>query len=242
VNHFIEIQAGDDGYVWLMIHSGSRNIGKKIADFYHKRAVKLCERWKSDIPDKDLSFLPIESRDAKEYFKAMEFALEFAKVNRQIMMDILKRVVHDILNCDFKTTVNIHHNYAAWENHFGKNVIIHRKGATRAREGELGIIPGSIGTSSYIVRGLGNQESFNSCSHGAGRRMGRKEASRTLTREECDEAMKGVVFGRWSNDRAGNLDLGEAPQAYKDIDEVIKAELDLIEPIVRLKPLGVIKG
>jgi len=121
-------------------------------------------------------------------------------------------------------------------------VIIHRKGATSARKGQKGIIPGSMGTPSYIVEGLGNPESFTSCSHGAGRKMGRKEASRVLSEEECDKAMEGVVFGRWGQDRKGNSDFGEAPQAYKDIEGVILSQLDLIKPIVKLHPLGVIKG
>ncbi len=242
-NHFIEIQKGDDGFVWLMVHSGSRNFGYKIANKYHTKALILCERWFSDIPDKELAFLPIESPEAKEYFECMNFALEFAKENRQRIMDHFKDAVQNVLGCLFLgEQANIHHNYAAWENHFKQNVIIHRKGATSARKGQIGIIPGSMGTPSYIVKGLGNPESFHSCSHGAGRKMGRMEASRILSREECDKAMDGIVFGRWGQNRKGNLDFGEAPQAYKDIEDVIRSELDLITPIVKLHPLGVIKG
>ncbi len=242
-NHFIEIQRGDDGVVWLMIHSGSRNFGLKIAKKYHTKALALCERWFSDIPDKELAFLPMESPEATEYFDCMNFALEFAKENRQRMMEHFKDAVHKVLGCLFLgEQTNIHHNYAAWENHFKQDVIIHRKGATSARKGQKGIIPGSMGTPSYIVEGLGNPESFLSCSHGAGRKMGRMEASRVLNREECDQAMEGIVFGRWGQDRKGNLDFGEAPQAYKDIEDVIRSELDLITPIVKLQPLGVIKG
>ena len=149
-------------------------------------------------------------------------------------------------NAEFESPVNIHHNYASLENHFGKNVWIHRKGATSAKKNEIGIIPGSMGTPSYIVEGLGNVESFMSCSHGAGRTMGRMQAIRDLTVEECENAMKGVVHDRWNKVRRGKTkgmyDLGEAPQAYKDIDVVINSELDLINPIVKLKPLGVVKG
>ena len=143
--------------------------------------------------------------------------------------------------------MNIHHNYAAFEEHFGETLCIHRKGATSAKSGEIGIIPGSMGTASYLVRGLGNPESFMSCSHGAGRRMSRIAACYTLTVEECDAAMAGIACGRWQPYRKhgkakGRLDLSEAPQAYKAIDEVIESELDLIEPQVRLTPLAVLKG
>ena len=149
-------------------------------------------------------------------------------------------------DAEFGKQVNIHHNYAAQENHFNQNVWIHRKGATSAKQDETGIIPGSMGTSSYIVKGLGNAESFMSCSHGAGRVMGRMQATRSLTPEECDRAMGEIVYDRWSKVRRGKTkgmyDLSEAPQAYKDIDAVIEAEKDLIEPLVRLRPLGVVKG
>jgi tRNA-splicing ligase RtcB len=148
----------------------------------------------------------------------------------------------------FLREINIHHNYAAQEVHFGEKVWVHRKGATSARAGEEGIIPGSMGTASYIVTGRGSADSFTSCSHGAGRVMGRMAASRSLDRAACDRAMEGIVFSGWQpvrgRGRKGRamLDLSEAPQAYKDIDEVIAAELDLIEPVVRLRPLGVLKG
>ena len=138
--------------------------------------------------------------------------------------------------------INIAHNYARLENHMGKNVWVHRKGATSARKGEIGIIPGSMGTKSYITEGLGNVQSFTSCSHGAGRRMGRANASRTITLEEADRAMEGIVYGRWGKDRNGKLDFGEAPQAYKDIDVVMENQKDLVKILVELKPLAVIKG
>jgi len=138
--------------------------------------------------------------------------------------------------------IDVNHNYAAMENHFGQNVWVHRKGAIRARKGEIGIIPGSMGTPSYIVEGYGNPDSFNSCSHGAGRVMGRFEASRTLAEEDCNKAMEGVIFSGWGTNRKGNVDLGEAPQAYKDIDEVMAAQEDLVISTVKLKPLGVVKA
>jgi len=241
-NHFIEIQVADDGFIWLMIHSGSRNFGLKIAEYYHGKARKLCEKRGIDLPSRDLAYLPCDSPESAEYLAAMNFALDFARRNRELMMDRFSRIVTDLTGCRVTQTMNIHHNYCSPENHFGKNVMIHRKGATAAREGQTGVIPGSMGTPSYIVRGLGNPESFMSCSHGAGRLMGRKEASRVLAVEECDRAMDGIVFERWSRNRKGKLDLSEAPQAYKDIVEVIADQADLVEVVTRLKPLGVIKG
>ncbi len=237
-NHFIEVQLGDDNHIWLMLHSGSRNFGYKIAREYHNRAKALCERWYSSVP-KDLSFLPIETSEAREYMDAMNFALRFAQASREHMMAIVINVAYYFLDCTFGSSINIHHNYAKWENHFGKNFIIHRKGATSAREGELGIIPGSQGSSSYIVKGLGNRESFMSCSHGAGRKMGRKQAKKELDLKETIKTLdnKGIVHSIRGVD---NMD--EAPGAYKDIDEVMKAQSDLVEITVKLTPLGVLKG
>ncbi|MBF0245464.1 MAG: RtcB family protein [Planctomycetes bacterium] len=248
-NHFIEIQVSEEGRVWLMIHSGSRNLGHRIATHYHGEARALNAAMKAALPDEDLAWLPAGHELGQGYIRDMSFALAYARENRRRMMSVLKeRLCARFSAITFGREVNIHHNYAALEEHLGQKVWLHRKGATSARFGELGIIPGSMGTSSYIVRGRGNPESFDSCSHGAGRRMGRLAASRSLSASECDEAMKGIVFDRWSKIRgkgakaAELLDLGEAPQAYKDIDEVIAAQRDLIEPLVRLRPLGVIKG
>jgi tRNA-splicing ligase RtcB len=246
-NHFIEVQAGDDGRVWLMIHSGSRHLGNVIARFHHQVAQALNHRWHAQLPSEDLAFLPTDSDEAKQYIEDMELALDYAKENRRrIMESFMAALVETFEDVSFETPVNIHHNYAALENHFDANVWVHRKGATAARDGETGIIPGSMGTCSYIVEGLGNKDSFMSCSHGAGRVMGRKEASRKLTPESCDRAMEGVVYDRWNKIRRGKdkgmFDLGEAPQAYKEIDAVIQAELDLIRPVVKLRPLAVVKG
>lgn len=246
-NHFIEIQAGDDRQVWLMLHSGSRHLGNVIARFYHQVALALNERWHVDIPDKDLAFLPAESAEGQAYIQDMNFALHYARENRRRIMERFTDAFSSVFpDAVYEDAVNIHHNYAALENHFGKNVWVHRKGATSAKQQETGIIPGSMGTASYIVKGLGNKESFMSCSHGAGRTMGRMEASRTLTPEACDAAMDGIVYDRWKKMAKGKeknlIDLGEAPQAYKDIDAVIASELDLITPVVKLRPLGVVKG
>lgn len=246
-NHFIEVQAGDDGRVWLMIHSGSRHLGYVIARFYHDVARKLNRQWHAQLPSADLAFLPSDSDEGRCYIDDMNLALRYAEENRRRIMEQFMAAVAEVFTgADFETPVNIHHNYAALENHFGANVWVHRKGATAARAGQTGIIPGSMGTPSYIVEGLGHPDAFMSCSHGAGRVMGRMQASRTLTPEICDQAMSGIVFDRWNKIRRGkekgNFDLGEAPQAYKDIDAVIASELDLIRPVVKLRPLAVVKG
>jgi tRNA-splicing ligase RtcB len=179
----------------------------------------------------------------------MNHALAYAMENRRQMMDHLKAIMADFFPAiEYLLEVNIHHNYAALEEHEGKSCWIHRKGATSARLGETGIIPGSMGTSSYIVEGLGNPASFMSCSHGAGRKLSRSQANETLTLEECDTAMGDVVYDRFGysrfrgQDEKKRYDLSEAPLAYKNIDTVIQAENDLIKPLVQLFPLAVVKG
>ena len=245
-NHFIELQKGSDECLWVMVHSGSRNFGLQVANEFHEKAKASCIRWNANIPDLDLSYLPLGSKDADEYLEAMNFAVEFAFENRQRIMRDVKEAIYAILikdfEVDFEEEINIHHNFAQMEHHYGKNVMVHRKGATSARLGEIGIIPGSMGTPSYIVEGLGNHNSFMSCSHGAGRCMGRNEASRKLDVKDCDKDMEGIVFGRWGKNRKGLTDLGEAPKAYKDIELVMKAQDDLVKSIVKLEPMGVIKG
>jgi len=236
-NHFIEIQKGSDDHIWIMIHSGSRNFGKKTADIYHKLAQKLCNRWHVQLPDKDLAFLPIETDEGKEYFRAMKYCLNFAEGNRDLMARRTLMCLSSVVDCYMEDEIDIHHNYAAFENHYGKDVLVHRKGATKATLGLRGIIPGSMGTSSYITKGLGNPESFESCSHGAGRRMGRKDAVRTLNLKDEQNKMIGIVHGLRD---ASNLD--EAPGAYKNIDEVMKNQEDLVEIKISLKPLASIKG
>ena len=241
-NHFIEIQKGSDEHIWVMIHSGSRNIGLKVADYYNKLAVALNNRWYS-VVDKsmELAFLPIETQEAKDYLVEMQYCIDFAFANRLLMMERIKSVFSAVIGESFSELefTNIAHNYAVWESHFGNNVIVHRKGATRAREGEVGIIPGSQGTKSYIVRGKGNPESFMSCSHGAGRALGRKQAQRELDlqAEIAKLDSQGIVH---SIRQAKDLD--EAPGAYKDISTVMENQRDLVDILVELKPLAVIKG
>lgn len=236
-NHFIEIQYDEYGSIWVMIHSGSRNFGLKTATEYHHKAQFLCEKWYSNIPDKDLAFLPIEMREGREYFEAMKYCLEFAYANRALMMQNVLDIFYKETGALKLEEINIHHNYAAFEHHYGKDVLVHRKGATKATKGLAGIIPGSMGTASYIVEGLGNQESFMSCSHGAGRRMGRKEATRVLSLEEEQEKMGLVVHGLRTQ-----KDLDEAPGAYKNIDTVMENQKDLVRIVTHLKPLASIKG
>ena len=240
-NHFIEIQKGNDGHIWLMIHSGSRNLGFKVANYYNRLAIDLNSRQGSGIPKKwQLAFLPLDSEAGRTYLEEMQYCVDFALANRKLMMERIKDAMSLVAGpISFDPLINIAHNYAAMEKHFGKDAMVHRKGATRAREGEIGIIPGSQGTPSYIVRGLGNSESFESCSHGAGRRMGRKMAQRRLDLATEQKRLndKGIIHAVRSQ-----RDLDEAAGAYKDIDEVIDNQLDLIEVLVELHPLAVIKG
>ena len=240
-NHFIEIQKGSDGFIWVMIHSGSRNLGKQVADHYNKKAVQLNEQWCSSVPKKwELAFLPIETYEAKLYMNEMQYCVDFALANRKHMMENVKKAIkNNHPPVKFETFINISHNYAAWEHHFNRNVIIHRKGATKAYEGEYGIIPGSQGTKSYIVKGKGNPDSFKSCSHGAGRKMGSTQAQRTLDLQEEIKKLddQGIIHGmRHEND------LDEATGAYKSIDVVMENQKDLVDIEVELKTLAVIKA
>jgi tRNA-splicing ligase RtcB (3'-phosphate/5'-hydroxy nucleic acid ligase) len=237
-NHFIEVQKGNDDYIWIMIHSGSRNLGKQVADYYNKLAIQLNEKWHNVVPKEwELAFLPVDSQEGQGYIKEMNYCIDFALANRKLMIDRIKEVMEGLGEVGFNTIINIAHNYASLENHLGKNLWIHRKGATLATEDTIGIIPGSQGTSSYIVKGKGNPASFNSCSHGAGRKMGRKQAQKELNYEEEIKKMGNVIHGMRSV-----KDLDEAPGSYKDISEVMKNQEDLVNILVELKPLAVIKG
>lgn len=240
-NHFIELQRDEEGWMWIMIHSGSRNLGKQVGDFYNKRAAWLNELYYSKVdPKLTLPFLPLKTQEFNDYWHEMNYCIAFAKCNRQLMMERIEEVIVDALPlAEFEPTIDIAHNYAAWENHFGTNCIVHRKGAIRARAGEIGIIPGSQGTCSYIVEGLGNPDSFMSSSHGAGRLMSRSQAVRTLNLEDEIKKLdsKGIVHALRSQ-----RDLDEAASAYKDIDHVIALETDLVKVLTKLEPIAVIKG
>ena len=253
-NHFIEVQVDEQGFIWVMVHSGSRNIGKRTCDHFNKLATELNQQWhsKSEIP-----FLPVTSEEGKAYLGWMNMCLDFAYYNRDAMLnEVMRNLLHYYPNMEVVTNrvidrdvdiINIHHNYASLENHFGKNVWVHRKGATLASDKTIGIIPGSMGSFSYIVKGLGEANSLMSCSHGAGRRMGRnafnKEYNTPEKMKEIEDKMAGVThtkFGK-ATSRSGKdlgiLDLSEAPQAYKDIDSVISNECDLVKPLFKLRPL-----
>ncbi len=231
-NHFISMEAGSDGHVWIMVHSGSRNFGHTVASHYNKLAQNFV--WNKD--SKDLAYLPLSSPEGRNYFRDMNFVLDFARENRrQILEDFYRIFKEYTCSEEILDQVSCHHNYASREEHFGREVIVHRKGAIKASKGLRAIIPGSMGTSSYIVGGLGNQESFESCSHGAGRDMSRKEANKAIDREDFRKSMRGIVYKE-------GKDLSEAPQAYKDIDQVMEDQKDLCEILVELRPLGVIKA
>jgi len=240
-NHFIELQKDEDDNLWIMIHSGSRNLGQRVGAYYNEMAETLNQKWHSVVsPEIRLAFLPRGSKEFVQYWDEMKFCIDFALCNRKLMMDWIEEVIADELQgIEFEPIINIAHNYAAFEEHFGNEVVVHRKGATLASEGTVGIIPGSQGTASYIVEGLGNPESFRSCSHGAGRLLSRKAAIRTLDMNEEIERLnaKGIVHAIRCKD-----DMQEASGAYKDIEEVIANELDLVKIKTRLLPIAVIKG
>jgi len=245
-NHYCEVQLDEHNNICIMLHSGSRNFGYKIADYYNKIAIETTPEID---PKWELNYLPLDSKDGNDYMLAMNFALDFAKANREHMMEKAKSILLNLIKkhtghtgIELKDEINIHHNFAAIETHFGKDVMIHRKGATQAFKEQLGIIPGSMGTSSYIVKGKGNPDSFKSCSHGAGRLMGRNQFNKTHTLEECEKAMEGIIHSEWGKDRKGKTDLSESPQAYKDIDQVIKNQNDLVDVVIKLKPIAVLKG
>jgi tRNA-splicing ligase RtcB len=232
-NHFLEVQRDQDGMLWLMVHSGSRNIGLKIANHYSELAQQLNRQQGQDAPA-DLNWLPLDTPEGQSYLHDMQWAVGYALLNRKEMLRAALRALK--LNFDESQMLNIPHNYAAVEEHFGQRVVVHRKGATSARVDEMGIIPGSMGTPSYIVRGLGNPDAFNSCSHGAGRTMGRKQAKRTLNTNDFAQA----VAQTYSSPSQAYID--EAPQAYKNIDLVLNAQDDLVTIVRKLQPVITLKS
>ena len=246
-NHFIELQEGDDGLLGIMIHSGSRHFGKEICDLFHKAAREENLRWHSEVPDAwRLAFLPVDTQLGKDYISWMNLALDFAHENRASMMNavrgILDRWMEKVLGMEveYGAEINCHHNYAALEHHFGENVWVHRKGAVRAREGEMAVVPGAMGSYSYVVEGLGNAESFCTSSHGAGRQYSRKGAMDAFSCEEVINDLKeqGVVLGKHNKKDVAE----ESRFAYKDIDMVMQNQKDLVTPVKRLRTVGVVKG
>ena len=239
-NHFIEIQKGSDGYIWIMIHSGSRNLGYTVAKHYNNLAKKKTKGFgDSNIP-LDLAFIPKDSESFDLYWNEMNYCIDFALANRKVMMQQAKSAFTKIKpGVEFSNFINKPHNFADWEVHFGESVIVHRKGATRARKGEWGMIPGSQGTRSFLVQGKGNAESFESCSHGAGRTMSRTEARKKLNLEE---EKKILTDQNILHSIRRQKDLDEAPSSYKDIDTVMANQTDLVDIQIELQPLAVIKG
>lgn len=240
-NHFIEICLDESDDVWVMLHSGSRGAGNRIGTYFIEKAKEEMRRWFINLPDQSLAYIPEGSDLFDDYWQALSWAQGFARVNRECMMERVLQTLRDAIPIDASVTmtemaVNCHHNYVSRENHFGANVLITRKGAVRARKGDLGIIPGSMGARSYIVRGLGNPDSFHSCSHGAGRRMSRTEARKRFTVEDHIAATKGVEC------RKDDGVIDETPAAYKDIDAVMDAQKDLVEVVHTLRQVVCVKG
>ena len=246
-NHFIELQEDEEGFLSVMLHSGSRHFGKSVCDYFHQKAREQNCRWYSQVPDEyRLAFLPVDTPEGRQYLNWMNLSMDFARENREKLMLAVKAVLekwigrYTDLELKYEEEINCHHNYAALENHFGENVWVHRKGAVRARKGELTVIPGAMGSYSYVVRGLGNPESFCTSSHGAGRAYSRRGAMEAFSCEEVmvDLKNQGVILGK-----KNKKDVAEESRfAYKDIDRVIENQKDLVEPVRRLRTIGVVKG
>lgn len=238
-NHFIEVCLDEQDSVWVMLHSGSRGVGNRIGTHFIELAKKDMEKWHIHLPDKDLAYLPEGTDHFNDYVDAVEWSQQFARINREVMMQRVLKALREVLGRPFETSleaVNCHHNYVTREHHFGQDVIITRKGAVSARRGQLGIIPGSMGARSFIVRGLGNEDSFCSCSHGAGRVMSRTQAKKMVSLDEHVQATAGVEC------RKDKDVVDETPAAYKPIDAVMAAQQDLVEIVYTLKQVVCVKG
>ncbi|ATU63123.1 RtcB family protein [Piscinibacter gummiphilus] len=238
-NHFIEVCLDEEGAVWFMLHSGSRGVGNAIGTHFIELAKKDAEQHQRNLPDQDLAYFEEGARYFGDYVRAVSWAQTFAQRNREVMMANLIATVRTVITKPFEShveAVNCHHNYVQKEHHFGEDVFVTRKGAVSAKRGEMGIIPGSMGARSYIVRGLGNPESFESCSHGAGRVMSRTKAKKLFTVEDHVKATEGVECRK----DADVVD--EIPMAYKDIDAVMAAQQDLVEVVHTLKQVVCVKG
>ncbi len=234
-NHFIEICLDTEQKVWLMLHSGSRNIGNRLAELHIGRAKKLAHNKVLDDPE--LAVFLSGTKEMDDYRRDLTWAQEYAAINRKIMMHLLKKQMQRFFKkVDFKNEISCHHNYLAEETHFGQDLFVTRKGAISAREGELGIIPGSMGAKSFIVAGLGNERSFTSASHGAGRKMSRNKAKKSFTLEDLAEQTKGVEC------RKDDGVLDEIPGAYKDIEQVMANQKDLVEILFELRQVLCVKG
>lgn len=238
-NHFVEVCLDEEGAVWFMLHSGSRGVGNAIGTMFIELAKQDAMRHQRNLPDRDLAYFEEGSRYFGDYVRAVGWAQKFARLNREVMMRRVIEAAKTVIRKNFQAhieAVNCHHNYVQKETHFGEDVYVTRKGAVSAKAGELGIIPGSMGARSYIVRGKGHPESFASCSHGAGRTMSRGEAKRRFTLADHRAATEGVEC------RKDKDVLDETPAAYKDIDAVMAAQQDLVEVVHTLKQVVCVKG
>jgi tRNA-splicing ligase RtcB len=246
-NHFIEICLDTDDYVWLMLHSGSRNIGNEVATRHIATAKSLHDL--NSLPSPDLAYFVSETPEFKAYWHDLDWSQRYAMLNREVMMKRLIKSFNRMFDADLdldsaianrksqiEIVVNCHHNYVAIEEHFGDKVYVTRKGAINAEDGRYGIIPGSMGAKSFIIKGLGNPQSFNSCSHGAGRKMSRTKAKAKFTREDLEKQTMGVEC------RKDKAVIDEIPGAYKDIEEVMRAQSDLVEIVAELKQVICVKG
>jgi len=234
-NHFWELCLDTDQNVWIMLHSGSRNIGKTLAEVHMSKAMKLAHN--ATLPDKDLAVFLAGTPEMDRYRHDLMWAQQYAKANREVMLKISQDVLTKLIpKVRYEEPITCHHNYVSEENHFGENVLVTRKGAISARSGEMGIIPGSMGTKSYIVRGKGNEESFHSASHGAGRRMSRGAAKRHFTVEDLEKQTEGVEC------RKDFTVLDEIPGAYKAIEQVMANQQELVEVVAELKQVLCVKG
>ena len=264
-NHFLEVCLDENENVWFLLHSGSRGVGNRFGTFFIELAKNDMRQWMINLPDQDLAYLPQGTEHFSDYVRAVHWAQDYALANRELMMRNMIEAVRNsgevpefqartgkgmtsavppeaLSDADFAaddellTVVSCHHNYVTWEHHYGENVLITRKGAVRAREGDMGIIPGSMGARSYIVRGKGNPESFMSCSHGAGRAMSRAEAKRRFTLDDHAKATAGVEC------RKDTDVIDETPMAYKSIDAVMEAQRDLVDVVHTLRQVVCVKG
>ena len=239
-NHFIEVCLDESEAVWFMLHSGSRGVGNRMGNYFIELARNDMKKFFINLPDEDLAYFPERTEHFDDYVEAVEWAQDYARSNRQLMMEQIVAAVRASgevppFSAELKA-INCHHNYVARESHFGQNVLVTRKGAVRAREGDMGIIPGSMGARSYIVRGKGSPESFHSCSHGAGRAMSRHEAKRRFTVEDHVRMTEGVEC------RKDAEVIDETPAAYKPIDAVMAAQADLVEIVHSLRQVVCVKG
>jgi len=238
-NHFIELCLDEEDRVWVMLHSGSRGVGNAIGSFFIELAKQDARRWHLNLPDENLAYFPEGTEHFDDYVEAVGWAQDFAALNRRMMMTNVVRAIRSVIAKPFEAeleAINCHHNYVQREHHFGENVLVTRKGAVRAAEGVMGIIPGSMGAKSFIVRGRGNKEAFDSCSHGAGRLMSRHEAKRRFTVDDHVLATEGVEC------RKDASVIDETPAAYKPIEAVMAAQADLVEVVHTLKQVVCVKG